>query len=60
LAADTPQSLEITELSHAHHLRISILFSFFSFWDENTSGTLVSIKTLLEAEIGTQLPIVTG
>jgi hypothetical protein len=52
LAADTPQSLEITELSGAHHLRSSVLFLFFSFWDENISDTLFSIQSYSEAEIG--------
>jgi hypothetical protein len=43
LAADTPQSLEITDLSRAYYLRSSILFLFHSFWDENISKTLFSI-----------------
>jgi ribosome maturation factor RimP len=34
LAADTPQSLEITDFSRTYHLRTSVLFLFFSFWDE--------------------------
>jgi hypothetical protein len=39
LAADTPHSLGITELSRAHHLRSSVLFLFFLFWDESISDT---------------------
>jgi hypothetical protein len=43
LAADTPQSLEITDFFRAYHLRSSVFSVFFSFWDENISDTLVSI-----------------
>jgi hypothetical protein len=52
LAANTPQSLEITELSGAHYLRSLVLFLSFSFWDKNISDTLFSIQSYSEAEIG--------
>jgi hypothetical protein len=35
LAAETPQYLGITDLCRTYHLRSSVLFSFFCFWDEN-------------------------
>jgi hypothetical protein len=52
LAADTPQFLEITELSRAHHLRSLVLFLLFTFRGENKSDTIFSIPTYSEAEIG--------
>jgi hypothetical protein len=52
LAADIPQSLGITDLSRAYHLRSSVLLLFFSFCDENISDTLFRIQTYSEAEIG--------
>jgi hypothetical protein len=52
LATGTPQFLGITGFSCAHHLRSSVLFLFFWFWNENKSETLLSIQTYSEAEIG--------
>jgi hypothetical protein len=52
LAAVTPQFLELTELSCATHLRSSIIFLFFSSWEENISGTLLSNLKYLKTELG--------
>jgi hypothetical protein len=46
LAADTPQSIEIIDLSHTYHLKSLVIFLFFSFSCENIPGIL-----LLEADI---------
>jgi hypothetical protein len=54
LAADTPQSLGITDLSRAHHLRSSVLFLFFCFWDENISDTLSAPKHIQKLRLAAE------
>jgi hypothetical protein len=39
IKADNPQSFEITDLSRAYHLRNSVLFVSFAFWDKNIPDT---------------------
>jgi hypothetical protein len=58
LAADNPQSLEITELSRAHHLRSSVLFLFFLFYDGNISESdaLLSIKNIQKLRLAADTP----